>query len=64
MSEYKPITDLGAAVISTLGGVGACSPEHYAAALEQIAKMCHRTVDDEFRNEVSEILKTLPCPLD
>ena len=63
MSE-KPVTDLGAAVVSTLGGVGACSPEHYQAALEQIAKMCHREVDDAFRAEVRHILELMPCPLD
>ena len=62
MSE--PVTDLGAAVISTLGGVGACSQEHFQAALEQIAKMCHRTVDDDFRAEVRAVLESLPCPID
>lgn len=62
--KVPPITDLGAAVISTLGGVGACSPEHYQAALEQIAKMCHREVTDEFKKEVREVLGSMPCPLD
>ena len=60
----QPIRDLGAAVISTLGGVGACSPEHYKHALEQIARMSGRRVDDAFRAEVTEILRSLPCPLD
>jgi hypothetical protein len=61
---YEPITDLGAAVVSTLGGVGACSREHYQAALQQIARMCHREIDDAFRAEVRSILESMPCPLD
>jgi hypothetical protein len=60
----RPIRDLGAAVVATLGGVGACSPEHYQHALEQIAQMSGRTVDDAFRAEVTVILRSLPCPLD
>jgi hypothetical protein len=59
-----PVTDLGAAVVATLGGVGACSPEHYRVALEQIAKMCHRQVDDAFRAEVRQILELMPRPMD
>ena len=56
--------ELKAAVISVLGGVGACSPERYAIALKEIAAMCNREVTDTFVWEVRQILKALPCSLD
>ena len=56
--------ELKAAVISILGGVGACSPRLYGQALEKIAAMTGRTVDTAFRSEVSAILGTMPCPMD
>jgi hypothetical protein len=56
--------DLRAAVISVLGGVGACSPELYSEKLKQIARMCHMEVTDTFVWQVRKILKSLPCHLD
>jgi hypothetical protein len=47
-----------------LGGVSACSPEIYRMKLERIAEVTGRIVDDEFRNEVLNVLKGFPCPLD
>ena len=56
--------DLRTAVISVLGGVGACSSELYSEKLKQIATMCQMEVTDIFTWQVREILKSLPCPLD
>lgn len=47
-----------------LGGVGAISPSLYKEALDKIAEMTGRTNDDQFKNDVTEILRTFPCPLD
>jgi len=52
------------AVLTRFAGVGAISPELYREALGQLAERFGRTVDDAFRKEVTEIIKTLPCPLD
>jgi hypothetical protein len=51
-------------VIMEFAGVGACSPEIYGAKLAYIASCLGRTVDDQFKKEVSDIIRTLPCPLD
>lgn len=51
-------------VIAHFAGVGACSPEIYGAKLAHIASCLGRVVDDQFRKEVSDIIRTLPCPLD
>jgi hypothetical protein len=51
-------------VIAHFAGVGACSPEIYGAKLAHIASCLGRVVDDQFKKEVSDILHTLPCPLD
>jgi hypothetical protein len=51
-------------VISTFGGVGAISPTAYRYELDKIAHACGRRVDSQFRDEVSAILRNLPCPLD
>lgn len=51
-------------VISEFAGVGACSPEIYGAKLAHIASCLGRIVDDQFRKEVSDIIRTFPCPLD
>ena len=53
-----------AAVVARFAGVGAISPSMYREALKQLAGRFGREVDEEFRKEVSEIIKTLPCPLD
>jgi len=52
------------ACLMTFGGVGACSPEIYQAALERIAFETGRVFDDQFREDVRNILKDIPCPLD
>jgi hypothetical protein len=64
MSEKPEQLNLKNAVRAVLGGVGACSPLFYRDALLDIADMVGRTVDDAFRAEVEEILRSLPCPLD
>lgn len=51
-------------VIYTFAGIGAISPERYAATLTTLAEMVGRIADDAFYHEVRGILKTLPCPLD
>lgn len=53
-----------AAVLGRFSGIGAISPELYRDALNQLADRFGRTVDDDFRAEVTAIIKTLPCPLD
>ena len=55
---------LRAMVIARLGGVGAMSRERYGECLRSIARECGRVVDTEFRSEVNQILRDLPCPLD
>jgi hypothetical protein len=62
--EFRPLANIASLVRGTFGGVGACSPELYRSALEQIAKMCGRECDDAFRQEVASIIKTMPCSLD
>lgn len=59
-----PALSLKDACTTILGGVGAMSPELYGGALQKIAEMTGRTVDEQFKSEVTECLKTLPCPLD
>lgn len=59
-----PTSSLKDACTVFFGGVGAMSPELYAETLESVAQLCGRTVDDQFRSEVTEILKQMPCPLD
>ena len=49
---------------SVLGGVGAISPDLYEKALEIMAAMCERELDDDFREEVRVIGKSMPCPID
>jgi hypothetical protein len=56
--------NLREAVINELGGVGACSPYIYAKKIEHIAEITGRKVDDKLHEDVRQILKTLPCPLD
>lgn|GEM_PF-3821936 len=51
-------------VLKRFAGIGAMSPELYRDALNQLAERFGRTVDDDFRNEVTSIIKTIPCPLD
>lgn len=46
-------------VLYTFAGIGAISPALYASMLESIAEMSGRTVDDAFREEVAEIMKTM-----
>lgn len=60
----KEKLSLQEACLIVLGGVGACSPEIYRAKLQKIAEMTGRVVDDDFRNEVQNVLKEFPCPLD
>jgi hypothetical protein len=57
-------SDLRNLVIAEFAGVGACSPEIYAAKLESIALSLDTEVDEDFRLRVSAILATLPCSLD
>lgn len=59
-----PVSSLKEACTIVFGGVGAMSPEIYSKALEKVADMCDRLVDDDFRSEVADVLKDLPCPLD
>ena len=47
-----------------LGGVMAISPGLYHKALERIAELMGRENDEEFRKEIREYEKTLPCDLD
>ncbi|CAB4191840.1 hypothetical protein UFOVP1229_166 [uncultured Caudovirales phage] len=49
---------------SIFGGVGACSPEIYETLIEKVAKMCGRSIDDKFREDVKIAIGKLPCPLD
>lgn len=51
-------------VVYTFAGVGAISPRLYGSALQSIAEMIGRTVDDGFKKEVADIIRTLPCSLD
>jgi hypothetical protein len=62
--DAKPVTELRAAVLAILGGVGAISPRLYGQALDRIAKITGRVNDESFRNEVTECLRSVPCPLD
>lgn len=52
------------AVISVFGGIGAMSRELYDEALLRVAEQCGRVVDDVFRQDVTEELRRMPCPLD
>lgn len=47
-----------------LGGVGAISPILYDEALHKISEMTGRVIDEQFRRDVTDILRTFPCPLD
>lgn len=47
-----------------LGGVGAISHSLYQEALDKIAEMTDRTNDDQFKDDVIEVLRNFPCPLD
>lgn len=51
-------------VVYAFSGVGAISPTRYRAMLESIAEMVGRSVDDQFKTEVSNIIGTLPGPMD
>lgn len=62
--EECALGNLRMIVVAALGGVGAMSPEKYQITLDTIANTVGREVDDEFRVEVEEILRSLPCPLD
>ena len=53
-----------AAVLTRFAGVGAISPDLYRESLDKLAQRFGRKVDGEFRSEVAEIIKSLPCPLD
>jgi hypothetical protein len=55
---------LQSVVYAIFGGVGAISPRLYAQALERIAEITGRTLDQAFRSEVSGIIGTMTCPLD
>lgn len=46
------------------GGIGAISPEIYQVYLEEIAKLSNRECNEEFKKEVSDILKTFPSIFD
>ena len=48
----------------TFGGIGAISPELYKITLQQVATLCNRTLDEQFKSEIIEHIKQLPCPLD
>ena len=61
--DAKPVTELRAAVLSILGGVGAISPRLYGQALDRIAEITGRVNDDSFRSEVTECLRSVPCGL-
>ena len=52
--------DLRSAYLAVLGGVSACSPEHYGAALQRIAGMVGREKDESVRADVRAIQKSLP----
>ena len=47
-----------------LGGVGAISPLLYGEALHRISEMTGITISEQFRRDVTDILRTFPCPLD
>jgi len=51
-------------VIYRFGGFGAMSPTAYRYELGNLAHVCGRELNDEFRKEVAAILKELPCPMD
>ena len=56
--------DMKTAYLSVLGGVAACSPDLYAEAMREIAARAGRVVDAEFRDDVREVARQLPCPID
>jgi hypothetical protein len=56
--------ELRAVVVSVFGGICAMSPDLYEEALRLVAEQCGRVVDEMFRNEVTEELRKMPCPLD
>lgn len=62
--EEKEKPSLKEACLFFLGGVSACSPEIYRLKLQRIADATGRIVDEEFRNDVNNVLKELPCPFD
>jgi len=64
IEAIAPNLELRALVICEFAGVGACSPEIYGSKLAHIASCLGRTVDGQFINEVSDIIRTLLCPLD
>ena len=61
MNEKLSLQD---AVQCTFGGIGAISPPLYEELLRYIGSVVDRKVDDEFRQEVQMILKSMPCPFD
>lgn len=52
------------AVIAVFSGVGACSPARYAELVRRASDLCGIAIDDKFKQELLEVLKTLPCPMD
>lgn len=49
---------------SIFSGVSACSPEIYETLIGNVAKVCGRSIDDKFREDVKNAISKLPCPLD
>ncbi len=45
-------------------GVGACSPEIYEEKLKCVAKMTNRSNDKKLQDDIFQILREMPCPLD
>lgn len=55
---------LQAATVARLGGVGAISPELYAAALQDIANAVGCEVSNAFKAKVAAVLRDMPCSMD
>ena len=64
--ESDTIVDdaFAASVIVHFGGVGACGKAIYLAKQQAVAAETNRRIDDVFRHEMRQVLRTLPCPLD
>ena len=46
------------------GGICAVSPEIYKIILSELAKSTGRELNDDFRDDVSEVLRSMPCGMD
>ena len=63
MSAMEQNDELREAYMSVLGGVSACSPAIYGAAMTEISQRVGRTDDESFRADVRVIAATAWCPL-